>query len=128
MARQGYSDEVKAAVMAALLAGQSSSQIAATYHIPQTTIRAWKSRQHNGEGVATVTTEKKTRIGDMLIDLLETEIETLKHLSIAARDERWLKLQHAEGMAVFSGVKYDKVARILEAFGKDDSDDPPAQD
>lgn len=128
MARQEYSDEVKAAVMSALLAGQSSSQIAATYHIPPATIRAWKSRQQNGEGVATVTTEKKTRIGDMLIDLLETEIETLKHISIASRDEKWLRLQHAEGMAVFSGVKYDKVARILEAFGKDDSDNPQAED
>jgi len=128
MARNEYGDEVKAAVMSALLAGQSASQIAQTYNIPAATIRAWKSRQQNGEGVAIVATEKKSHIGDMLVDLLETEIETLRVLSIASRDPHWLKLQHAEGMAVFSGVKYDKVARILEAFGKADDSDTQTND
>lgn len=125
MARTEHSDEVKAAVMAELLAGQSSAFLSAKYKVPPTTIRAWKSRQYNGDSVATVATEKKSRIGELLVDLLETEIETLRLLSIAARDPKWLAIQSAQEMAVYSGVKYDKVARILEAFSQDDDDTTP---
>lgn len=117
-----YTDEIKAAVMAALLEGQSVNKVAADYNIPAGTVKSWKSRQINGESVASVATEKRERIGELLVELLEVEIETLKCVSIAARDPGWLKMQPADGLAVFSGVKYDKLVRVLEAFGKDDND------
>lgn len=41
-----YSEETKAAVMAALLTEQSVTQVAKEYDIPTGTIRSWKSRQN----------------------------------------------------------------------------------
>jgi len=54
-----YSEETKAAVMSALLSGQSVGKVADDYNIPEGTVKSWKSRQLNGETVATVATEKK---------------------------------------------------------------------
>jgi transposase-like protein len=45
-----YSEEIKAAVMAALLTGQSVSEVAKEYKIPEGTIYSWKSRQNISEG------------------------------------------------------------------------------
>jgi transposase-like protein len=63
-----YSEETKAAVMAALLTGQSVSSISKDYNLPEGTVRSWKSRQLNGESVAIVATEKKAQVGELLID------------------------------------------------------------
>lgn len=118
-----YSEETKAAVLAALLEGQSVNKIAEQYNIPPGTIHSWKHRQNNNDGLATLASEKKQRIGELLVELIGEEIQTLKEHSIMSRNPKWFALQHAEGMAVFDGVKYDKVVRMLEAFGKNDSDD-----
>lgn len=42
MARQSYSEEVKAAAMASLLEGQSVSAVAKEYEIPKGTVSNWK--------------------------------------------------------------------------------------
>ena len=39
-----YSDEIKAAVMASLLAGQSISNVASEYKIPEGTVKGWSAR------------------------------------------------------------------------------------
>src|SRR3990172_10981875 len=114
MTRREYSDETKAAIMAALLAGQSIGTLAGQYKIPHSTIRSWKSRQAHGESVATIATVKKEQIGEMLIHLLEVEIESLVQLSLATRDPVWIKAQSGADIAVWHGVRYDKLIRVLE--------------
>lgn len=116
MAGKSYSEETKAAVMAALLAGQSVGQIAKAYSIPEGTIKSWKSRQENGESVAKVATEKREIIGDLIIDYLEQNLKTLKAQSLVFADEKWLKLQPASEVAVLHGVIADKTIRLLEAL------------
>jgi transposase-like protein len=124
MASRNYSDETKAAVLAALLAGQSISEVSGRYNIPEGTVKAWKSRTvNNGGGVATVATPKKERIGELLVELVETEIETLIHMSKAQRDEKWFNKQSAADIAVLKGVTKDKLMRILEAFESDGNSD-----
>lgn len=118
-----YSAEVKAAVMAALLAGQGVPELAAQYNIPQETLRSWKSRQANGESVATVATEKKRDIGDMLVRLLEAEIGALTAQTAAISDAAWVSRQPAAELAVLRGVSYDKVIRMLEALSRADAGD-----
>ena len=66
-----YSDSVKAQALAALLAGQAPAYVAATFGIPIGTLKSWKSRQKNGESVAVVATEKRERIGVLLLEYLE---------------------------------------------------------
>lgn len=62
MAKKQYSPEVKAAVIAALLSGQSVSSVAEEYNIPKGTVKGWKSRGiNNNTEVAEVATKKKKR-------------------------------------------------------------------
>ena len=56
--RAQYSDEVKAACLAALLAGQSVGEVAVSYKVPAATLRSWKSRLGpDGQGTAALVTE-----------------------------------------------------------------------
>lgn len=111
-----YSEHIKAQALAALLAGQSPAQVAATFGIPVGTLKSWKSRQRNGDGVATVATEKKERIGDLLLDYLEEGLTTLREQVKVFRDADWLKKQSASELAVLHGVIADKQVRLLEAL------------
>src|SRR5690242_18716507 len=107
-----YSDEVKAQALAALLAGQAPALVAATYGIPVGTLKSWKSRQKNGDAVATVATEKRERIGALLLEYLETTLETLKAQQVVFRDVDWLKKQSAAEAATLHGVTVDKAIRL----------------
>lgn len=112
MARQSYSDETKAAAVAALLAGQSISSVAKEYKIPKGTVAAWKARENPSD----LHTEKRERIGSLLIEYLETNLKALKKQAEVFSDEAWLKKQSASDAAVLHGVMTDKAVRLLEAL------------
>ena len=120
MTRQQHSAEVKAAVMAALLTGQTVSWVAKEYKIPRSTIRSWKYRIG---GVAKSSPQKKQAIGDKLIELIHVQLDTLKKQYTVMADPAWIKQQSAADMAVLTGVTLDKNIRIMEAFGSDDNAD-----
>lgn len=115
MARTEYSEETKAAVMAALLSGQSITQVAKDYDIPKGTVSGWK---HKSAEVAEVTTQKKERIGDLLVSYLSTSLETLEAQARMFKNEEWLKKQNAADVAVLHGVVTDKAIRLLEALAQ----------
>lgn len=112
--RQKYDPEVKAAVMAALLTGQSCAAVADEYQLPEGTVKAWWSR--NKHQVATVATEKQAELGDLLADYLREVLTTLAAQARQFRDESWLKEQRASEVAVLHGVLTDKAIRILSAL------------
>jgi transposase-like protein len=114
-----HSDETKAAVMAALLTGQSISAVAREYDIPKGTVSSWKSRLAGRESA----TQKKA-IGDLLIAYLESNLETLRVQSEHFRDKRWLSRQHADSLAVLHGVMTDKAIRLLEALSRGEGENP----
>lgn len=116
MARREYSDETKAAALAALLTGQAVSQVAATFGVPIGTLKSWQHRQAGGDPVAMVASEKRERIGDLLLEYLETTLETLKAQQQVFRDVAWLTKQSASELAVLHGVSADKAFRLLEAL------------
>ncbi|MCB1714155.1 MAG: transposase [Candidatus Competibacteraceae bacterium] len=119
MAKTEYSNEVKAAVMAALLEGQSISAVAKQYDIPKGTVSGWKQKAltpvANG-GVVPDTTQKRQAIGDLLIGYLETMLRTLTVQAKHFGDVDWLKDQNANELAVLHGVATDKAIRLLEAL------------
>lgn len=119
MAKTDYSNETKAAVMAALLAGQSVPEIAEKYNIPESTIKNWKYRK-----VSLVEPKKKEEIGDLLFDYLRTMLGTLKIQAEHFRDKAWLTEQNAADLAVLHGVGADKTIRLLEALGRSDEQEP----
>lgn len=110
-----YSDQLKAQCIAALLAGQTPSEVSRAFGVPIGTLKSWKFRQRN-ESVATVATEKRERIGDLLLDYLTVTLETLTAQQRVFADEAWLKTQSAEELAVLHGVSVDKAVRLLEGL------------
>jgi hypothetical protein len=88
------------------------------------TLKSWKSReQHVSEGVATGATTKRERIGDLLLEYLETNLETLKAQQVVFRDETWLKQQSASELAILHGVSADKALRLLEGLADNQAED-----
>ena len=125
-----YDQELIASVVAAVLAGASVSAVAKEYRIPKGTVSAWVKRK-GGEQVladrrdaaATVATQKRERIGDLIIDNLEAQLEATKTIVAIVQDGEWLRSQQASELAVFFGVISDKAFRILEALPGDEEDD-----
>jgi len=121
-----YSDHIKAQALAALLAGQSVAQVAATFGVPTGTLRSWKSRQRNGDAVATVATEKRELIGALLLDYLVSTLDTLKAQQVVFSDTEWLRKQSASEVAVLHGVLVDKAVRLLEGLADDGASGDPS--
>jgi transposase-like protein len=116
VSRREYSNEEKAAVLAALLEGQAISYVAKEYKIPEGTIKAWRSRI--ASETSAVATERKQRIGDLLIEYLEANLTTLRIQQEGVfRNESWLLNQEAAQLATLHGVATDKAVRLLEALG-----------
>lgn len=115
--RRSYSNEEKAAVMAALLAGQSVSEVADEYKIPEGTVKGWSSKLDRDPSVPTT---KKEEIGDLLVESLRENIETIRYISEKIRNEDWILKQDAASLATLFGVKMDKAIKVIEAFGEAD--------
>ncbi len=110
--RRKYDPAVKAQVIAALLAGQGAEKVAQQYKIPVGTVRSWKAKAKQPDGVAT----QKKEIGELILGYLAVSLSTLKKQAAFFADEKWLREQDASSVAVLHGVLADKAVRLLEAF------------
>ena len=119
MARREYSDETKAQVMAALLAGQSVNEVAARYRIPTGTVKSWR---RNSREFRPVDPQKGAEIGDLLLDYLRENLKTLRVQVEHFRDTKWLSSQDASELAVLHGVVTDKAIRLLETLDSGSGD------
>src|SRR5690349_13927063 len=88
-----YSAETKAAVLAALLAGQGVTEVAAAYAIPEGTVKAWRSHSKGNVKSASSVLAKREQIGELLIDYLHGNLKTLKAHQRVFADPEWLKQQ-----------------------------------
>ena len=111
-----YSEETKAAVMAALLTGQSISSVAKEYQIPKGTVSSWMNRK--AKPLANNVTQKTEHIGELLVKYLQTNLEALSAQAEQFKDHDWLRKQTASDAAVLHGVMTDKAIRLLEALSK----------
>jgi len=119
-----HSDETKAAVMAALLAGQGVDKVAEAYRLPVGTVKAWKRQA--GEFVQ-VDPQKRDDLGEMIGEYLSELLVTLKAQVVHMRSPGFLSTAHADSLAVNHGVLADKAFRLLEAAERasDAEPDPP---
>jgi transposase-like protein len=122
-----YSEETKAAAMAALLAGQSVSSVAREYKIPKGTASNWKRQaQRQVEGVHDDGTQNtREEVGTLLLDYLAANLRALKAQTDVFADPSWIRQQEASQMAVLHGVMTDKAVRLLEAMGSAGGGDAP---
>jgi transposase-like protein len=111
MARH-HSDEIKSAVMAALLAGQGVNEVAKQYNVPKQTVSYLKAKLDEKLGQSGL----KREIGTLVMELLETKLETLKAIALAISKPDYLQKQSASEVAVLYGVLADKSFRILTAM------------
>jgi transposase-like protein len=122
MARREYSDETKAQVMAALLAGQAVSKVASDYKIPYSTVGTWAK---DAKGLIRESSiQKRERIGELVVDNVEAALEATRALANVFTDETWIRRQEASQLAVLYGVLSDKTVRVLEMLpdGTDEAD------
>lgn len=129
MARE-YSPEVKAQVLAALLAGQSASSIAKQFDIPRGTVAAWQARKTDPV-VATVAAnaaqKKQAEIQELILDLLIAQLRSQIAMADHLADKDWLMQQDAAALGAALGISNDKVFRLLQALDNDRSESQPSQ-
>ena len=114
MERREYDEQTKAAVMAALLTGQSVYAAAKDFKIPVGTVKRWSADAK--EKLQPVRNQKEERIGDLIIDNVEAALETTREILNVIKDPKWLRRQEASQIGVLYGIIQDKTYRILEAL------------
>ena len=126
---QRHSDETKAAVMAALLAGQGIHEVAREFHLDASTVSRWRAKlpaaQQQAAAAATAEREQGAadEFGQLLAGYLRSTLISLRAQTEHFGDPLWLKGQNAADLAVLHGVQTDKAIRLLEAAERADCGD-----
>lgn len=116
------SDQKRAAVMAALLAGQGVSEVAKAHEVSKATV----SRLRKGisaQKLEQVETKKRADFESLIIDYVATNLRTLKAQSEEAARPSFIRQQNASDLAVLHGVLTDKTIRILSVFEVGDGEE-----
>ena len=132
MARKDYDPEVKAAVLAALLAGQSVNAVAREYNIPKGTVSSWAKRE--GEMLDGIRSEAASQaagnppqgengeVGGLLLDYLGGSLRSLKNQVEVMGEKEYLRKQPIENVALAHGIQVDKAVRLIEALNRAESE------
>jgi transposase-like protein len=107
-----HSAEVKAQVMAALMAGQGVSEVARAHDLPVKTVHEWASSPE----FAKVRTQKGDRVQELTFGYLEAVLTTLTKQAEAVSEKTYIHKQPASEIAVLHGVMADKAFRLLSAI------------
>ena len=135
MAKRGYSDEEKAAVLTALLTGQSVNQVAKEYKIPKGTISSWQKREQ--EKLSEIRQDAAQQLsggqaqsdfGRRLANYMEKSIDSLTSQVEVMGDKSYLRDKGMQEVAMAHGIQMDKLIRILEAMNRDQSESVTAED
>lgn len=114
MKGQQHSEETRAQIVAALLAGQGVNEVSRKYNIPKATV----SRLKNGlavEQLEQVETLKKERLTDLIEAHLTQSLKAATGIASKVCDDTWFAKQNAADIGVLYGILTDKAVRILEA-------------
>ena len=126
MGRNEYSDEVKAAALAALASGESAAVVAVRLALPVGTVRGWKYRLLTGGSTGAVSAGVRDRIGELVLQYLSESLRALREQAKVFGDPEWIGRQPAGDIAILHGVMCDKSIRILEALEGPEPDDGAA--
>ena len=114
--RREYSDEVRHACVAELLAGESPAAVAAKYNVPKATLRSWKARAAQAGATPLVSDDLRARIGELLVGYLAELVGALRKQAVVGGDAEYLGKQSASDLAVLHREFGDRAFRILEAL------------
>lgn len=119
-----HSDEIRAQVMAALLAGQGITEVASQYSLDVSVVSRWRAGIST-QDLQAIATKKGEQIEDLLFGYLTETIVTLKEQAIVVREREYIIKQPADSLAVLHGVMADKSIRLLEAVERARINTPP---
>lgn len=104
----------KAQVIAALLLGQSVTEVAKQYGLDTGLVSRIKATMPT-EVLQEVAAKKEFDFGTQIAHYLQENLKTLAVQAEHFRDLSWLAKQDAADLAVLHGVTTDKAIRLLEA-------------
>lgn len=121
-----HSPELKAAVLAALLAGQQMAEVARKFNLPRCTVFRWRDEAHKivakqGETspAADYLAQQQARCRALAADLLEVLLASARAQAQVHGTREWLREQRAEGAAQLLGSTFDGIFRVAEALEPD---------
>lgn len=115
MARgKAHSDQTRAEVISALLAGLGVTEVAQKYNLPKQTVSRIKNEIVPSE-LGQVGTEKRERIDELLLDGISSNLKALKAMTDMLSEKEYLRKQPASSIAEVYGTLADRAIRILEA-------------
>ena len=103
--------EIKAQVMAALMAGQGVSEVAEAYQVPRQTVQEWYQSGQFGD----LRQKKGERLQELTFGFLEAILESCTKQAVAVSEKAYIHKQPASEIAVLFGVMADKGFRLLAA-------------
>lgn len=109
-----HSEQVRAQVIAALLAGQGVTEVATQYNLAKSVVSRLKASLSDGE-MEQVGTQKRLSLATLIENLLRMSLETATRLAHNSQDEQWFYKQNAADVAILFGVITDKSIKIVEA-------------
>lgn len=114
MARgKAHAPELRAQVMAALMAGQRVNEVAHQFGLDTGLVSRW--RKTAGVELQQVAAKNGEDYGSLLDAYLRETLTTLAVQQRHFRDIEWLRKQPASELAVLHGISVDKALRLLEA-------------
>lgn len=114
-----HTDETKAAVIAALLAGEGVNEISRRLQLPKQTVSRIRT-EIVPEKLGQVGTEKANKMDELLVDYLESNLGALKSITKLVQNETWLYSQSASAVAELHDELSTKAIRLFEAQGVDE--------
>jgi transposase-like protein len=124
-----YSDEIRAAIVAALLAGQGVSDVARKFKIDKSIVCRLRKKIPK-DLLQRLATKQTDALDDLFSELLTAQLKTLRFVQDFVRTERglaWLEKQSAAELATFTGITEDKAFRLCEASQPDTDGRPDKQ-
>ena len=106
---KAHGDETRAAVMAALMTGQSVGEVAGSLSLPIQTVDRWAKSAELG------VVGSKKGISELVQDLMTEYLIGLRAQIKHASTENYVAKQPASDLAVLHGVMADKAFRLLAA-------------
>lgn len=107
-----HTEQLKAAVMAALLAGASAHAVARRFGLSRTTVRRWRDEVQT----AVQNGPQKKELGEQLLGYIGESLETQRRQLHAMCNQEWLLRQPAGELAMLYGVVFDQTVRLLVAL------------
>ncbi len=109
--------EVQAQIIGALLSGQfaTDAEVAKEAKVSKSTVSRIR-KSIPPEYLKQIEIVKKDRIGELVVEFLESTLESLKKINEYTSEQEWIQRQDAAGIGVLFGIKADKVTKVLEAI------------